>query len=181
MRLRSSQAWLMPNEAEGRLASPRVFGVADATFGAAAASVEGFEVGDVGVGEVGDAHLVAVPVGVGEGQLGAGVGILAASDHAGALGPARQVDQVGDLGDSASSRQSLPSAVMARCERRLGRPTSSQAISAVSGCPTTIRTWRSRQAAKNPCEHPAESARAITSTSLGATGSWLSESSSTAT
>ena len=49
--------------------------------------------------EVGDEHLEAVPVDVGEGELCAGVGFFAADDHPGAVGPARQVDQVGDLGD----------------------------------------------------------------------------------
>src|ERR671918_285287 len=83
----------------GQVGQPSVFGVADATLGTAASPVEGFEVGDVVVGQVGNAVLVAVPVDVGEGELGAGVGVFAAGDHAGAFGPARQVDPVGDLGD----------------------------------------------------------------------------------
>ena len=37
-------------------------------------------------------------VDIGEGELGAGMGILASGDGPGARGPARQVDQVGDLG-----------------------------------------------------------------------------------
>ena len=49
--------------------------------------------------EVGDEHLEAVPVDVGEGELRAGMWVFATHDHPGAVGPARQVDQVGDLGD----------------------------------------------------------------------------------
>jgi hypothetical protein len=47
--------------------------------------------GQVGVGLVGDEHLEAVPVGVGEAQLGAGMGVLAAADRPGALRPAGQL------------------------------------------------------------------------------------------
>ena len=57
------------------------FGVADLSFDAAASAVERFEVGDVGVGQIGDEHLVAVAVDVGEGELGAGVWLFAAGDH----------------------------------------------------------------------------------------------------
>ena len=38
-----------------------------------------------------------MPVYVGEGELGAGVGVFAAGDHPGPCRPARQVDQIGDL------------------------------------------------------------------------------------
>src|SRR5581483_11716564 len=79
-----------------QVAQAGVFGVADALFGAAPASVERFEVGDVGGGEVGDEDLEAVPVDVGEGELGAGVGVLPADDGPGPSRPARQVQQVGD-------------------------------------------------------------------------------------
>ena len=83
----------MANECDGRLVESGGFGVADLSFGAAAATVERFEVGDVGIGEVGDEHLEAVPVDVGEGELGAGMGIFAAGDHpASRSGQPRQVD-----------------------------------------------------------------------------------------
>jgi hypothetical protein len=56
--------------------------------------------GDVGVGLVGDEDLEAVAVGIGEGQLGALVGIFAAADRAGSLRPARKVQgrKLDDLG-----------------------------------------------------------------------------------
>jgi hypothetical protein len=59
--------------------------------------------GEVGVGLVGEEHLEAVPVGVGEGKLGAGMGILTAANRPGALGPAGKVQSVqfGDLGAQA--------------------------------------------------------------------------------
>lgn len=47
---------------------------------------------------VGGEDLVAVAVDVGEGELGAGVGLVFAHEDPGALGPPRQVDEVGDLG-----------------------------------------------------------------------------------
>ncbi len=78
---------------------PGVFQVRDLSFGSSAAAVERFEVCDVGVGEVGDAHLVAVSVDVGEGELRARVTGLFAGDHPTAFGPAREVDEVGDLCD----------------------------------------------------------------------------------
>ena len=56
--------------------------------------------GDVGVGLVGEEHLEAVPVGVGEAELDARVGILTPTDRPGARWPARKVQgrELGDLG-----------------------------------------------------------------------------------
>ena len=81
-----AQAELQPGGVDrervgGQVGEPGGFGVADLSFSAAASAVERFEVGDVGVFEVGGEHLVAVPVDVGEGQLGAGVWLFAAGDH----------------------------------------------------------------------------------------------------
>ena len=84
----------------GQVGQPGVFGVADVSFGAAAAAVERFEVGDVGVGAVGDEHLEAVTVDIGEGELRAGVGFFAAGDHPASRAASREHgDEVGDLGD----------------------------------------------------------------------------------
>jgi hypothetical protein len=57
-------------------------------------------VAKVGVGLVGDEDLEAVPVGVGERQLGARVGILTPADRPGPRRPAGKVQgvQLGDLG-----------------------------------------------------------------------------------
>ena len=41
----------------------------------------------------------AVPVNIGEGQLRAGMGIFAAGDHPHPVGPAGEIDEVGDLRD----------------------------------------------------------------------------------
>jgi len=62
-------------------------------------------------GERGD----PVPVDVGDGQLRAGVGAFLADDHAHALGPTLQVQQVGEFGD--------PCAVAIRRGRRTQAPT----------------------------------------------------------
>ena len=62
-------------------------------------AVAALEQGDVLALLVGDEALVAVAVLVCEAQLGAGVGALLADDQAGALGPAGEVDPVGQLGD----------------------------------------------------------------------------------
>ena len=51
----------------------------------------------VGSGLVGEKDLEAVAVVVGEAQLGAGVGILAAADRSGARRPGVQVDPAGQL------------------------------------------------------------------------------------
>ena len=53
----------------GQVGEPEVFGVADRSFGSPSAAVEGFEVGDVIVVEVGDYQLEAVAVDVGEGDV----------------------------------------------------------------------------------------------------------------
>jgi hypothetical protein len=51
----------------------------------------------VGIGLVGDEHLEAVAVVVGEAQLRAGVGVLAAAQHAGGGRPVATVDPAGQL------------------------------------------------------------------------------------
>src|SRR5919201_3179775 len=68
-------------------------------FCAGALTVAQLQPSEVAVGLVGDEHLEAVPVGVGERQLRAWVGPLAAADRPGALGPASQVEacKLGDL------------------------------------------------------------------------------------
>ncbi len=68
-------------------------------LGAASSAVERFDVGSVGVGEVTDEYLKAMPAGVAEGELRAGVEVLAVGDHAGMFGSVRQVDVFGDFGD----------------------------------------------------------------------------------
>jgi hypothetical protein len=75
--------------------------------------LEGFEVGDVGVGLVGDEDLETVPVGVGEGELGAGVGFLAPGDGRVRFRPADRSIRSVISATSAPSRSSLPSAVTA--------------------------------------------------------------------
>src|ERR671910_2371387 len=77
----------------GQVGQAGVFEVADQLLGPASTPLEGFEAGDVGVGLIGDEHLEAVTVEVGEGQLGAGVGFLAAGRGPGAVGAAGEVDQ----------------------------------------------------------------------------------------
>ena len=77
-----------------------VFEVADQSLGSSAAAVDRFEVGDVGVGLVGDERLEAVPVDIGERELGAGMGDLRDGRSSGSLPASRStVDEVGDLGD----------------------------------------------------------------------------------
>jgi site-specific DNA recombinase len=68
-------------------------------FDAGALAVAQLQLGDVGLGLVGDKDLEAVPVEVGERQLGAGVGVLAAADRTGARRPGVQVDPAGQLHD----------------------------------------------------------------------------------
>ena len=59
------------------------FAVTDLSFSAAVTAVERFQVGDVGIGQVGDEHLEPVPVDVGERQLGAGVWIFMSAHESG--------------------------------------------------------------------------------------------------
>jgi hypothetical protein len=76
------------------------FAAADAVLGAGALAVAQLQPGHVGILLVGDEDLETVPVGVGERQLRAGVGILTAADRPGAGRPAGQVEarKLGDLG-----------------------------------------------------------------------------------
>ena len=48
------------------------------------------------------------------------MGLFAPGDHPGARSPARQVDQVGDLGHLAGRTLSVPSADMVACQRFFG-------------------------------------------------------------
>jgi hypothetical protein len=57
------------------------------------------QLGDVGVGLVGQEELEAMPVVVAEAQLGAGVGVLSAAQHPPALRPVAQVDPAGQRSD----------------------------------------------------------------------------------
>ena len=79
-----------------------VLGDADAVLAAGPAPVAQLEVGELGPGSaggrVGGERGDAVPVDVGDGQLRAGVGSFLAHDHAHALGPVRQLEQVGEFG-----------------------------------------------------------------------------------
>ncbi len=120
MRVVISQAWLISKSAEGQVGAAGVFQVADQFLGATAFALDGFKVGDVRIGLIGDECLEPAPVDVGERQLGAGVGNLAAHDHPCRCRPAGQVDHGGDLGESASSRKSMPSAVIAGTPARSG-------------------------------------------------------------
>ena len=92
--------------AEGEVAQPGVFGRSDAVFDAGAVAVAQLEGGDVCVWLVGDEDLEAVAVVVGEGELGAGVGPLAAADHACRLGPAGRGRVERELHTQAPSRTS---------------------------------------------------------------------------
>jgi hypothetical protein len=78
-----------------------VLGGADAVFDAGAGAVLALQGGDVGAGLVGEDGLEAVAVVVGERQLGARMGTLAAHEHPRALRPPGQVERLGDLGDLA--------------------------------------------------------------------------------
>ena len=59
--------------------------------------MEPLQGGDVGIGLVGQDRLETVPVVVGEGELRAGVRMLAADDHARTVGPTGQVEVFGEL------------------------------------------------------------------------------------
>ena len=59
----------------------------------------GFQSGDVVAALIGEKRLVAVPVDIGEAQLGAGVRALAADDQPSVLGPRAELDLFGQLGD----------------------------------------------------------------------------------
>ena len=95
----SSQTRVHGVVAERELVHAGVLAGLDAVLDARVAAVARLQVGDVGVGLVGQDRLEAVPVVVGEGQLRAGVRALAAHDHARPGRPAGQVQAVGDLGD----------------------------------------------------------------------------------
>ncbi len=94
-----SQAWLIANECDGRLVRPVALVSQIWRSTRPVSAVERFQVGDVGVGQIGDEHLVAVPVDVAEGELGAGVWEFAASDHPHPGRPAAAWAGVEDVGD----------------------------------------------------------------------------------
>ena len=164
-----SHAVLIANRAEGRFAKPGVFGVADLSFGAASARGRALRGRRCRGRAVGDEHLEAVPVDVGEGELRAGVGFFAAGDHPDARRASRrQVDEVGDLRDfgafafiaavGGDRRPPTPFGTVTRTLRRPRRRGDAR---------STNRTLTLAARVDEPVREPAESARAITSTSVG--------------
>jgi len=63
----STQAALQARPAKGRLGQPGVLGIADAVLNPGMAPVAGLQIGDVGIGRVGDEDLVAPSLGVEQG------------------------------------------------------------------------------------------------------------------
>jgi hypothetical protein len=84
---------------EGQVADAGLLGAADRVLAAGAAAVAQLQGGDVGVVLVGDEGGMAVPLGVEDFELGAGVGTLAADDQPGALRPGGEVDVIAQLDD----------------------------------------------------------------------------------
>jgi hypothetical protein len=84
-------------QVERQVVQPGGLGGADAVLDPGAVAVAQLQPGQVGVGLVGQEDLEAVAVKVGEAQLGAGVGVLAAADRPGAFRPGVQVDPAGQL------------------------------------------------------------------------------------
>ncbi len=87
--------------AEREVGQAAVLGGADGVLDTCAGTVAALQDGDVGVGLVGQDRLEAVPLVVDERQLRTGMRALAAHDHPGTVGPARQVQATGELGDLA--------------------------------------------------------------------------------
>jgi hypothetical protein len=85
--------------AERQVPEAGVLVVADVVFDAGAGAVVAFDGGDVAAGLVGQDGLEAVPVGVAERQLRAGMRALAPDEDPGPGGPGRQVESLGDLAD----------------------------------------------------------------------------------
>ena len=84
---------------EREVAQAGGFGGADAVLDAGALAVAQLQRGMIRVGLVGQEDLEAVPVVVGEAQLRAGMGVLAAADRPGARRPGVQVEPAGQLTD----------------------------------------------------------------------------------
>ena len=86
--------------AEGEVVEAHLLGAADPVLAAGAGAMVALELCGHSHA-VGEDRLEAVAVGIGEGELGAGVGALAADEQARALRPGGEVDQVGGLCDLA--------------------------------------------------------------------------------
>jgi hypothetical protein len=84
-----------PPPVKRQVAQAGGLGAADAVLHAGALPVAQFKDRQVGVGLVGDEHLEAVAVKVGEAQLRAGVGPLTAAQQAGGGRPVAQLDPAG--------------------------------------------------------------------------------------
>ena len=97
MSTRVSQAVLMVKSWEGRLASP-VSLASRIRHSMRPRPRYSLQVGQIGVGQVGNKHLIAVAVNVGETQLRAGMRLFAPHQHPAAGRPGRQADQISDLG-----------------------------------------------------------------------------------
>jgi hypothetical protein len=83
----------------GQVADAGGFAAAGPVFDPGVAAVALLEVGELARWGVGEEGGEPVPVDIGEGQLGAGVGAFAADDDSGTGGPGGEVEQVGDFGD----------------------------------------------------------------------------------
>jgi hypothetical protein len=94
----SSQTSFGGEVAEGQLLEAGLLGGADAVLDARAGAVAPFERGDVGRWLIGEDDLEAMALVVGERELGAGVGALAADDQPAPGRPGREIHPVGELG-----------------------------------------------------------------------------------
>jgi hypothetical protein len=86
--------------AEREVLKPGLFRAADPVLGIPTSAMQPLDLDHV-AGEVGERRLEAVPVGVGELQLRAGVWALAADNHSRPVRPRREIQplDMGDLGD----------------------------------------------------------------------------------
>ena len=148
-------------------------------FDAGVLAVAQLQGGDVGVGLVGQDDLEAVPVGVGERQLRAGVG---ASRRQIARLPSGQPDR-SRVASSATSApwRAVPSASTAGCQASAATASTAARTCSVAGSPTENPMPRSRSHLVNPWVAPAVSARTTTGWSRAAAGSCARARSTTST
>ena len=106
---------------ERQVGQARALEAADAVFDDRVGAVAGLQGGQIVIGLIGDEALEAVPVDVGERELGAGVRALATDDQARALRPGVERDVAGQLGHPGALARAAPSALIAGRHAASGR------------------------------------------------------------
>ncbi len=137
-----------------QVTQPGDLGLADAVLDAGVLAVAQFQAGELTryhrISGVGQEPCDAVPVGIGERQLGAGMRAFFAQDQPGPSRPFRQVDQIGGLGHPGTVADAAVALIAGYHAAVVVSVSAASRIAASIAQPSENPTPAWRQAAANP-------------------------------